>query len=88
MENMENQEKKVDDRIQAYFKGGAYTDRKVTDMPNDANSVVPRKYVNLNGNTASRPASSVIGQFYFDTDVGYPVWNNGNGWVDAQGNSA
>lgn len=85
---MDNPNQKLDGMIKEYFKGGAFTDRKVTDMPKDANSVVPRKYVTLNGNTNSRPASSVLGQFYFDTDLGYPVWNNGNGWVDASGNSA
>lgn len=37
------------------------------------------------GLTASRPATTVIGEFYFDTDLNKPVWFNGNVWVDATG---
>lgn len=37
------------------------------------------------GDTASRPSSPGIGLMYFDTDLGIPIWWNGNGWVDATG---
>jgi len=38
------------------------------------------------GNTASRPATFlVIGQQYFDTTLGYPIWYDGTDWVDATG---
>jgi membrane-associated protease RseP (regulator of RpoE activity) len=41
------------------------------------------------GDTASRPISFLeIGQFYFDVDLGFPVWWNGTNWVDATGTIA
>ena len=44
----------------------------------------------LNGSTANRPISTAIlptpiGQFYFDTTLGFPIWWNGTDWVDATG---
>ena len=39
------------------------------------------------GDTASRPTAEV-GQQYFDTDLGQPVWFNGTDWVDAMGKIA
>lgn len=39
----------------------------------------------LSGATASRPATPTIGQRYFDTTLGKPVWFNGTNWVDATG---
>jgi hypothetical protein len=39
-----------------------------------------------NGATTSRPTSFLqVGQFYFDTTLGYPIWYNGTNWVDATG---
>ena len=39
-----------------------------------------------NGTTAARPVVNLqIGQFYFDTTLGFPVWYNGTDWVDATG---
>jgi hypothetical protein len=39
-----------------------------------------------NGATADRPTQNLqIGQFYFDTTLGYPVWYDGTDWVDAAG---
>jgi hypothetical protein len=38
------------------------------------------------GNTASRPVNKVnIGQQYFDTTLGVPIWWNGSAWVNASG---
>jgi hypothetical protein len=42
------------------------------------------------GTTAQRPVSTVqiplaIGQFYFDTTLGYPIWYNGTVWKNASG---
>ena len=38
------------------------------------------------GVTADRPAQNLqIGQFYFDTTLGYPVWYDGTDWVDSSG---
>ena len=39
------------------------------------------------GTSANRPTENLqIGQFYFDTDVGLPIWWNGSDWIDAAGN--
>ena len=39
-----------------------------------------------NGATADRPTQNLqLGQFYFDTTLGYPVWWSGTYWVDALG---
>ena len=38
------------------------------------------------GTTANRPVQQLqIGQFYFDTTLGYPIWYDGTDWVDASG---
>lgn len=72
-----------------YLRGGAFTERKITDTPTDSLSVVNRKYVTNNGTTSNRPKSSVVGQFYLDTSLasgrGKPIWWNGTGWVDSTG---
>jgi hypothetical protein len=42
-----------------------------------------------NGATADRPTQNLqIGQFYFDTTLGFPVWYDGTDWVDATGTVA
>jgi hypothetical protein len=39
-----------------------------------------------NGATADRPTQNLqLGQFYFDTTLGYPVWYDGTDWVDSSG---
>ena len=39
-----------------------------------------------NGTTVNRPtANQQIGQFYFDTTLGYPIWWNGKKWVNYNG---
>lgn len=88
---MEKEElnKIIDERIKQVLKTSAFTDRKPTDTPTDANQTVPRKYVTLNGTSALRPTASVVGQHYFDTSLasgrGKPVYWNGIGFVDATG---
>lgn len=42
-------------------------------------------YVWQNGNTAGRPATPVLGEVYFDTTLGIPIWYNSTDWVDATG---
>lgn len=72
--------------IQEYNKTSAFTDRKLTDTPTDALQVVNRRFVTLNGATANRPVTSIIGQRYFDTSLNQPVWVGNNfAWVDANG---
>lgn len=74
--------------IEEQLKSGLFTSRKLTDTPSDALQVVNRKYVNLNGATGSRPVSSILGQFYFDTSLGYPIWWSGTTWVKSDGTPA
>lgn len=39
-----------------------------------------------NGTTANRPTQNLqVGQFYFDTTLGIPIWYDGTDWVDATG---
>lgn len=33
----------------------------------------------------TRPPDPVTGAMHFDTDLGQPVWWNGAGWIDANG---
>ena len=44
--------------IKRYNQSSAFTDRKLTDTPTDALSVVSRKYVTRNGVSSSRPTRS------------------------------
>ncbi len=76
-------ERKIKEVLKQEIGSGLFTARKITDLPTDALSVVNRKYVNLNGTTANRPPSSVIGQHYFDTTINKPIWADGNNWRDA-----
>lgn len=59
--------------------------KRIGDTPNDALQLVNRDYVNLNGTLADRPTSSVagVGQQYFATDLGKPIFFNGTKWADA-----
>jgi hypothetical protein len=39
-----------------------------------------------NGVTADRPTQNLqVGQFYFDTTLGIPIWYNGTVWKNASG---
>ena len=39
-----------------------------------------------NGATADRPTQNLqVGQFYFDTTLGIPIWYNGTVWKNASG---
>lgn len=83
----ENEIKKlIEDTIKKELQSGLFTARKLTDTPTDRLQVVNRAYVTLNGTTAQRPTSSVIGQFYFDNTLGRPIWYDGISFVDADGN--
>lgn len=74
--------------MKSYLKTSAFTDRKLTDTPSDANQVVPRRFVTANGATADRPPNPVAGQFYYDSSLGVPIWWNGSVWKKADGTSA
>jgi len=80
---IEDKAKKV---VQDFMQSYGFTYRKIADTPTDDLAVTPRKYVNLYGSIASRPQVSVIGQQYFATDLGYPIFrNSNNAWVSATG---
>lgn len=91
MKNKNNMDEKaiiklIQEEVQKEVKKGlSFTAHKTTDTPTDALNPVNRKYVTRNGATASRPTSSILGEFYFDTTTGFPVWWNGAGWVKADG---
>lgn len=42
---------------------------------------------NFSSNTAGRPGSPYVGQEWFDTDLGSPIWWNGTNWMSVSGNS-
>ena len=81
-------EQKVTDVIQKYQKSAGFSQRKLTDTPTDGLAVVNRNYVTANG--TARPTSSVLGQQFIDMNLasgrGMPIYWNGIGWIDAQGN--
>lgn len=91
-ENSESLKKMIQEEafkvVQNYMKTSAFTDRKLTDTPTDSLQVVNRRFVTLNGTTANRPTSSILGQRYFDTTLGYPVYWNGSTWVRYDGTAA
>ena len=38
------------------------------------------------GTTANRPTGRLeVGQYYFDTTIGRPIWYNGTNWINAAG---
>jgi len=38
------------------------------------------------GTTAGRPVTNLeVGQYYFDTSLGLPIWWNGSIWINAAG---
>lgn len=71
--------------VENYMKSSGFAERKLTDLPTDALQVVSRRFVTLNGATANRPRGSVLGQRYFDTDLGIPVFWNGSTFVNSAG---
>jgi hypothetical protein len=63
-----------------------------TQVPQMQNPDALRRSVNAifalltaSGPTTGRPTPSFVGQPYFDTTLGSPVWWNGAHWVDAAG---
>lgn len=89
--NKEQLDEAIDQRFKKlmpeYMVGEAFSQRKITDTPTDALSVVNRKYVTMNGALTSRPVSSVatVGQFYFDTTNNVPIWYTTAGWRNSAG---
>ena len=79
-------QKETDKTVQAYLASTAFSGRKVTDNPVDKNQMVPRGYVTRSFTTALRPTTSVLGEFYFDTDHLLQVTWNGTFYQDPAGN--
>lgn len=85
--------RQIDERssavVRKFMSSKGFANKKIADTPTDSYQLVNRRYATLNGPTASRPTSSVVGQSYLDTTLasgrGKPVWWNGIGWVDATG---
>lgn len=61
--------------------------KRIGDTPTDNLQLVPRKYVNLNGTIAFRPASvlAVTGQQYYATDINIPLFYDGTKWRNGIG---
>lgn len=91
MDDINKMTQMIDERVRKLvpeiLKSSAFTDRKLTDTPTDALSVVNRKFVTLNGTVANRPVSSVatIGQFYLANDTGIPMTYSAGGWRNGIG---
>ena len=83
----EDQKKEIQEMIDKALRGAMdYQIRKRGDTPTDDLQLTPRKYVNIYGSIAGRPQASVIGQQYFNTTDGYPIFrNSNNAWVSATG---
>ena len=77
--NEQGLNRKVDERalavVKKFMANYGFPLRKIADTPTDNLSVVPRKYVTMNGTVANRPSSSVavVGQPYFATDTSIPM---------------
>lgn len=72
--------------VKTYLATEGFRHKIIGDTPTDNNQLTPRKYVNLNGISANRPTSSIIGQFYYDTTIHMPIWWDGVSFKDSQGN--
>lgn len=78
-------EKMIDVKVN---KATRFSQRKLGDTPTDDNQLIPRGYANMNGSVAGRPIGSIaqVGQQYFASDVGYPIFfTTNNNWVSATG---
>ena len=76
----------VVETVRNELKSGLFTARKLTDFPTEGNQIVPRKYITRNGASTVRPISSVLGEQFFDTTLGQPIWWDGTSYIDAAGN--
>ena len=73
--------------VQDYNKTISFIDRKTTDTPTDAFSLVNRRFVTLSSNLGARPVSSVavVGQRFFNTTSNIPIWYTVAGWRNSVG---
>lgn len=80
-------QKETNKTVQAYLASTAFSGRKVTDNPVDKNQVVPRGYVTRSFTTATRPTTSILGEFYFDLSQNVTATWNGTFYQDPAGNA-
>lgn len=89
MSIVENKYMEKDDIIKLIEEKIVGFTRRVGDTPTDNLQLVNRRYVNLNGTTSKRPNASIasVGQQYFDTTIGRPIYFNPNSsvWTDGAG---
>ena len=53
---------------------------------NQIDNFTKASLIPASGSTADRPTNSLtVGQTYFDTTLGIPIWYKGSGWVNASG---
>ena len=79
--------KMIDERIKKQLQSNLFSSRKLTDTPTDDLMLVNRRYTNLNGTIATRPASvaAIVGQSYYATDIAMPVVYDGTNWRNGVG---
>ena len=65
----------ITDAIRTYMGQTGFTDRKITDTPTDAFSIINRNFVA----TTTEPSNPVVGQMYFSG--GKQQFWNGSAWV-------
>ena len=49
------------------------------------NNYITNQEVHTYGKTVSRPLNPKAGAYFFDTDLGYPIWYNGGMWTNHLG---
>ena len=85
----EDNKKEIQEMIdKAVGRAAEYQTRKRGDTPTDNLQLTPKKYVDMNGSVAGRPAGSIatIGQKYFASDTNIPmIFTAQRTWVDGVG---
>lgn len=75
-----------------YFGNGCFKTIYIEGVTYEINWQVNNKItINIipqSGSTADRPAVATVGQSYFDTTLGRPIWWNGTKWINALGDEA
>lgn len=75
----------IEETLRKELQSGLFTARKITDTPTDDLQVVPRGYLTRSSTTLLRPTTSVLGEFYFDTDQNRTATWNGTNYQDPAG---
>lgn len=62
-----------------------FPDLVVEDLFSGDDAALSAAMAPKSGATVDRPEDAVVGEMYFDTDLGQPIWYDGEAWVDATG---